>query len=90
MSKIEEVMNPMKDLKRLVTVLVVVGLLSLAFPRSAHAYLDPGTGSLIIQVIVAAFLGAAFAVKVYWRNIKAFVANRFSKEAQGDQEEDDD
>lgn len=83
-------MDPMKDLKRLMTVLVVVGLLSLAFPQSAYAYLDPGTGSLIIQVIVAAFLGVAFAAKVYWRNIRTFVANRFSKEAESDQEEDDD
>ena len=36
------------------------------------AYLDPGTGSLILQAIVAAFAGAVVAVSVYWQKIKAF------------------
>ena len=36
------------------------------------AYLDPGTGSLIVQAIVGAFIGAVVALKVYWHKIKAF------------------
>ena len=79
----------MKSPIRLTKVLLVLILLSLVFPRPAHAYLDPGTGSLIIQVIVAALLGAAFTVKVYWQNIKTFFANRFSNKAQADETQDD-
>lgn len=40
--------------------------------NSAHAYLDPGTGSLIIQSVIAGFTGILFVVKTYWYKIKAF------------------
>lgn len=42
------------------------------FARPAQAYLDPGTGSYITQVIVGLLAGGAYAVKVYWRQIIAF------------------
>jgi hypothetical protein len=35
-------------------------------------YIDPGSGSYFIQVIVAALLGAAFWIKMSWQRIKAF------------------
>ncbi len=34
------------------------------------AYLDPGSGSFLIQMLLAGGLGAAFLVKTYWRKIK--------------------
>jgi len=34
-------------------------------------YLDPGSGSFILQVLLASLLGAAFAIKVYWTKIKS-------------------
>ena len=36
------------------------------------AYLDPGTGSFIIQMILAGVLGIAVAVRIYWKKIVAF------------------
>ncbi|HEX7556682.1 MAG TPA: hypothetical protein VF338_08660 [Leptolinea sp.] len=33
-------------------------------------YLDPGSGSFILQVLLAALLGGAFAIKTYWKSIK--------------------
>jgi hypothetical protein len=36
------------------------------------AYLDPGTGSLIIQAVVAVLAGAAVAITSYWQKIKTF------------------
>jgi hypothetical protein len=33
------------------------------------AYLDAGSGSLIVQAIVAGTAGAVVAVKLYWRRI---------------------
>ncbi|MCL2075680.1 MAG: hypothetical protein FWH15_04435 [Betaproteobacteria bacterium] len=38
----------------------------LAFPGLAHAYIDPGTGSLLIQGLIAAFV----SVMVFWRNLR--------------------
>jgi hypothetical protein len=33
-------------------------------------YLDPGSGSFLIQLLLAALLGGAFAIKIYWKKIK--------------------
>ena len=35
-------------------------------------YIDPGSGSYLIQVIIAAILGALFYVKNLWWRIKSF------------------
>ncbi len=36
------------------------------------AYLDPGTGSLILQALVAALAGAVVVITSYWQKIRAF------------------
>ncbi len=41
--------------------------------RDAEAYVDPGTGSYFLQILLAGILGAAFAVRLYWRKIKSFL-----------------
>lgn len=46
-----------------------------ALPATAHAYFDPGTGSLLIQAVI----GGLAAVAVFWGNLKAFVRNLFSR-----------
>jgi len=45
------------------------------FPTSAHAYLDPGTGSYVIQVLAAVFFGGFFVIKTWWTQIKNFLSN---------------
>jgi hypothetical protein len=32
-------------------------------------YLDPGSGSFIIQIAIAALLGGAFMIKAFWHQI---------------------
>ena len=59
---------------------VFVLLLIVSFPQYAYAYIDPGTGSFIIQMIVAGALGAFFTLKVFWKKITHFVRNIFSKD----------
>jgi hypothetical protein len=39
-------------------------------------YLDPGSGSFLIQLLLAALLGGAFAIKVYWRKIKTLFTGK--------------
>jgi hypothetical protein len=38
----------------------------------ALAYLDPGSGSFIIQMLLAGGLGLAFLIKTYWRKLIGF------------------
>lgn len=40
--------------------------------RPAHAYLDPGSGSMILQVLLGGIAGAAVVIKMYWRRFLAF------------------
>ncbi len=50
------------------------------FPRAAYAYIDPGTGSLIFQMIVAAGVGALFFLKVFWHRVKDIFGGRQKSE----------
>ncbi|MDH7569956.1 MAG: hypothetical protein QHJ73_10260 [Armatimonadota bacterium] len=48
--------------------------LFVSFPGRAHAYVDPGTGSYLLQLGMAALFGAVVAAKSYWGAIRSFVA----------------
>ena len=50
----------------------LLAIVFLIAPLSANAYIDPGTGSFIVQVIVATVLGAVFYFKFFWRKIRNF------------------
>jgi glucan phosphoethanolaminetransferase (alkaline phosphatase superfamily) len=39
------------------------------FAVPAYAYLDPGTGSFIFQIMVGAVVGAVFVLKTYFNKI---------------------
>ena len=43
------------------------------------AYLDPGTGSFLLQLLLASLLGGLFLVRAFWGRIKAFFVRVFSK-----------
>ena len=58
----------------------------LARPAS---YLDPGSGSYLLQLLIASALGAAFAVRLYWTRIKAFFTGRFGSSQDEDEEDGD-
>ena len=39
-------------------------------PVTGLAYLDPGSGSFLIQLLIAGALGAALAIRMSWGRIK--------------------
>ena len=39
-------------------------------------YIDPGSGSYLVQALVAAAMGAAFFLKTSWWRIKMFFAKK--------------
>ena len=47
---------------------------------SAHAYIDPGSGSFIFQVLIGGLLAGAVAVKHFWKRITSFFSRRSSRE----------
>lgn len=44
---------------------------SLVLASPAHAYLDPGAGSMLAQLAAAGFAGLAVLLRLYWGRIKA-------------------
>mgnify|MGYP000864398528 CR=1 FL=1 len=54
---------------------------------SPQPYLDPGSGSMLLQVLLAVALGAGVTIKLYWRKIKAFI-NKNKAEAVDEAGED--
>ncbi|MFY0644761.1 MAG: hypothetical protein JXR19_09880 [Bacteroidia bacterium] len=47
-------------------------ILSISIVPSTFAYLDPGSGSYIVQMIIAGILGGFYALKLYWVRIMNF------------------
>lgn len=41
--------------------------------RSAQAYLDPGSGSFIFQLILGAILGGLVTIKLWYRKLRAAI-----------------
>lgn len=54
--------------------------------KSYDAYLDPGSGSFILQLLIASLVGAAFIIKTYWRRINGYFRKLLNKE-ENDEEE---
>jgi len=46
----------------------------------AHAYLDPGTGSMALQMLMAGVVGALSIGRLYWQQIKNLVRRREIRE----------
>ena len=60
-----------------------------AAPRLQLAYLDPGSGSFLIQALIASLAGAAVAVHSYWKRIKAFFSARSGEPEAAEEPPDD-
>jgi hypothetical protein len=44
--------------------------------KDVFAYLDPGTGSYMLQIIVGAFAAGFFVIKHYWTRIKTMLKRK--------------
>lgn len=69
----------MRYFTRLRRVLVIFVLFYLLFPRAAYAYIDPGTGSFLLQMLIAALVGTALSVKVFWNKVKNLFKKLFCR-----------
>ena len=63
--------------------LAIGALLVGATTSPAYAYLDPGTGSIILQVLLGGVAGLALAGKFYWHKFLRLVGRR-KLEDEGD------
>ena len=67
------------------TTLVMPALLYLPFHQVLHAYIDPGTGSIILQAVIGAFAAVLVAIGMFWKQIKTLEKNLFSRSKNGEE-----
>ena len=53
------------------------------------AYLDPGSGSILIQVIISALVGVGFYIRAKWGSIKNIFRKKSSEAEENDIEDQD-
>jgi hypothetical protein len=56
------------DLETSASLAVVVLFLFMAAP--AYAYIDPGSGSMLVQLLTGCAAGALILLRLYWRRLK--------------------
>ncbi len=59
------------------TIVFLSTLPIIKFGPLIFAYLDPGTGSIILQAIIGVFFGLLFTVKLWWHRLKAMFTKLF-------------
>ncbi len=60
---------------RLALMLIVL----LLAPMSAHAYFDPGAGAVLLQVLVAAGIGAAYKLRHWFGHLLRVIKGLFRR-----------
>ena len=64
------------------TTLSIIVLTALFLPGEAQAYLDPGTGSALLQMAIAGIMGGLFILKTYWRKLIGLFSSKTVDEAE--------
>ena len=50
----------------------------------ANAYLDPGTGSIILQAILGFIAASIATLSFYWNKVKLFLVKLFKKDKKNE------
>ena len=69
---------------------IIFLFLALIFVEPAHAYLDPGTGSAILQGLLAGLAALAVVAKLYWHRLAKFFGFRKDTTEEMDQSKSED
>lgn len=62
-----------------VIILLIALFLQIIFTNPAHAYIDPGTGSMIVQAVIAAVAAVSVSIGIFWRRIRPFFDRLFGR-----------
>ena len=75
-------------LGRIMKQILRVILITLAIsPVSAFAYIDPGSGSVIMSAIIGFFVATAMVVKTYWYKLKSVFTGKKTTFVEEDPQE---
>ena len=57
--------------------------------KMAFAYLDPGTGSMMIQALLAVIAAISVSIGIFWRRLRSFISRFFGKKSSEENISDD-
>lgn len=80
--------SPHDRWRRRLTVAACAALAWLSGTSPAYAYLDPGTGGMILQLLLGGAAGALVVGKLYFSKIKAFCTSIFKRDGTAPEHED--
>jgi drug/metabolite transporter (DMT)-like permease len=61
------------------SVILFVGAFFVCAGDPAYAYIDPGTGSYLLQFAIGALFALLFAVKAFWGRIRESLSRAFRR-----------
>ncbi|WNM64240.1 hypothetical protein [Candidatus Nitrospira neomarina] len=67
---------------------ISITLIVFGFENSAQAYLDPGTGSMVLQLLLGGIAGVVVILKLYWRRFVGLFRGNAQEESQHSSSED--
>jgi len=70
---------------KLTSKILFLSLFLLLNTKTAHAYLDPGSGSFLFQLIIGGLLSGAFVIKLYFKKIKSFFSRKKIKDEKNEE-----
>lgn len=77
----------MTKLARCFVSILGLSAILLLFPRESHAYVDPGTGSYALQVIIAGIAAGSLGLKLFWGKVRSlFRAGREAESRESNEE----
>ena len=65
-------------MKELVGILMSIFIV-LIFVNQSYAYIDPGTGSMLVQAVLAAIAAVSVSIGIFWRRIRSFIDRLFGR-----------
>ena len=68
--------------------LLSIILIVFGFENSALAYLDPGTGSMVLQLLLGGIAGAVVILKLYWRRFVGLFRGNAREESENSSSKD--
>ena len=60
--------------------LILILFFNLFFLSKAQAYIDPGSGSIILQALLGALAAAGVSISIYWNKLKNFFKKNKNKD----------
>jgi len=78
----------MKTNLKLIMPLTVLFIL-VFFADSAFAYLDPGTGSMMVQALIAIFAVVSVSIGIFWARLRSFFSRIFGRKSSERHHSDD-